>query len=106
MKPSQILKGCLNWKVILPLGIAVLLAYVFVPQIANYAWVLLVLVCPLSMIFMMTGMKHGEPEKVFGCAECGLSYKNAEWAKKCAAWCKEHHSCNLEITEHAIKDNN
>ena len=93
------IKACLNWKVLLPLGIVVLLAYVFVPQIANYAWLLLVLACPLSMIFMMTSMKHGEPE-------CGLSYKDAEWAKKCATWCKEHHGRNLEITEHAIKNNN
>ena len=100
------LKACLNWKVLLSLGIVVLLVYVFVPQIANYAWLLLVLACPLSMVFMMTSMKHGEPEKVFGCPECGLSYKDAEWAKKCATWCKEHHSCNLEITEHAIKNNN
>ena len=106
MKPSKILKTCLNWKVILPLGIVGLLAYVFVPQIANYAWLLLVLACPLSMIFMMTGMKRGESAKVFVCAECGLFYKDSEWAKKCATWCKEHHSCNLEITEHAIKDNN
>ena len=102
MKSSKILKACLNWKVILPLGVVGLLAYVFVPQIANYTWLLLILVCPLGMLFMMAGMKHGEPDKVFVCAECGLSYKNSEWAKKCAIWCKEHHSCNLEIIEHSI----
>src|SRR3989344_6010835 len=24
------------------------------------------------------------------------------WAKKCEAWCKEHQSCNIEITSHGI----
>lgn len=43
------------------------------------------------------GIKHGEPEKVFVCPECALSYKDSEWAKKCALWCKEHKSCNLDI---------
>ncbi len=35
------------------------------------------------------------------CDICGFHYKEKEWAEKCEAWCKEHHSCNLEITEHA-----
>jgi len=35
------------------------------------------------------------------CDICGFRYKEKEWAEKCEAWCKEHHSCNLEITEHA-----
>ncbi len=38
------------------------------------------------------------------CEECGLKYKDKNWAEKCEAWCKEHKSCNLEITKHAIKD--
>lgn len=44
-------------------------------------------------------------EKLFKCPECGLNYKEREWAKKCEAWCKEHKSCNLEITSHAIENN-
>ena len=40
------------------------------------------------------------------CEECGLVYEDREWALKCEAWCKEHHSCNLEITEHAIREKN
>ncbi len=39
---------------------------------------------------------------MFVCPECGLGYKEAEWAKKCATWCKENKSCNLKITKHAV----
>lgn len=53
---------------------------------------------------MMPGMDHGHStaEKLLVCPECNLTYKEAEWAKKCLVWCKEHNSCNLEITKHAI----
>lgn len=37
----------------------------------------------------------------YECEECGLIYKEKEWAEKCKKWCKEHKSCNLEITKHA-----
>ena len=69
--------------------LAILLAYFFVPQLANLSWALLVLICPLSMILMMGSMTHGHdaPEKLFVCPECGLSYHEADWAKKFAAWC-------------------
>ena len=102
---KNILKMCMNWKILLGIGIVILLAYLFVPNIASYSWVLLVLACPLSMMLMMAGMDHSndKSEKVFMCPECGLGYKDAEWAKKCAVWCKEHNSCNLEITQHAVK---
>lgn len=36
------------------------------------------------------------------CPECGMQYREHEWAKKCEAWCREHKSCNLEIIKHAI----
>lgn len=103
MKPLQILKMCVNPKVLFAIGAIILLVYVFVPQIANYAWILLVLLCPLSMLFMV-GMHRDDnkAEKLFVCTECGLEYKDAEWAKKCTAWCKEHQSCNLDIIKHAV----
>ncbi len=38
---------------------------------------------------------------LYTCQECGMAYKEKEWAQKCQAWCHEHHACNLEIMEHA-----
>ena len=38
------------------------------------------------------------------CMECGFRYAEREWAEKCEAWCKEHRSCNLEITAHAVTE--
>ena len=49
---------------------------------------------------------HNKAEKTsYQCPECGLHYKDREQAKKCEAWCKEHHSCNLKITSDAIENN-
>ncbi len=103
---KNIFKTCCNWKVLLGILGVLLFAFIFVPQIANYAWVLLVLVCPLSMVLMLAAMNHKshKPEKEFVCPECGLEYREPEWARKCAAWCTEHRSCHLEITKHAIKN--
>jgi hypothetical protein len=41
----------------------------------------------------------------FECEECHLLYEDKEWAMKCEQWCKEHKSCSLEITLHAINRN-
>lgn len=38
----------------------------------------------------------------YQCEACGFTYADKEWAEKCQAWCEEHHSCHLEITEHAV----
>jgi len=45
--------------------------------------------------------KNGE--SYFLCEECKLGYKEEQWAERCEKWCKEYHSCNLDITKHAIK---
>lgn len=64
MKLSRMLKMCLNPKVLIGIGIVIVLAYIFVPQLARYAWILLALACPISMIVMMYSMndqnKHGQ----------------------------------------------
>lgn len=51
---------CLNWKVLAGIGIAILAIILFVPKFAAFAPFLLVLACPLSMLLMMRGVKHGE----------------------------------------------
>ncbi len=48
---------------------------------------------------MITTVTQGEKE-YYQCGECGFQYVEKEWAEKCEAWCREHQSCNLEITSH------
>jgi len=43
-----------------------------------------------------------QDKELYQCKECGFNYEDKEWAEKCEAWCKEHHSCNIEITSHAV----
>ena len=40
-------------------------------------------------------------KKLLQCPECGFHYTDKDWAEKCEAWCREHKSCNIEITAHA-----
>ncbi|MBI2128873.1 hypothetical protein HYU07_01405 [Candidatus Woesearchaeota archaeon] len=42
-------------------------------------------------------------KELFICEECNFAYKDKKWAEKCQKWCKEHHSCNIEITKHAVQ---
>ncbi len=37
------------------------------------------------------------------CDDCKLRYSDKKMAQKCERWCLAYHSCNLEITKHAIK---
>ncbi len=54
----------------------------------------------------MDHKNHNEKveEESHKCPECGLHYKEKTQAKKCETWCKEHHGCNLEITNQAIEN--
>lgn len=47
---------------------------------------------------------HKIEEQSYKCPECGLHYEDRGQAEKCEAWCKEHYSCNLDITSHAIEN--
>ncbi len=43
--------------------------------------------------------------KYYQCNECKFIYKYKKIAEKCQKWCKEHHSCNLEIIKYTIDMN-
>ena len=44
-----------------------------------------------------------EGEVVYKCMKCGYFYNDIEKAEECEKWCRKHKSCNLDITQHAIK---
>jgi hypothetical protein len=50
----------------------------------------------------MTRTIQKKDKELHQCEECGFQYAEKVWAEKCEAWCKEHQSCNIEITAHAI----
>jgi hypothetical protein len=43
-------------------------------------------------------------KKIYQCEECKLLYDEKIWATKCEEWCKNNHTCNIEITKHRIKE--
>ena len=108
MKLSQ----CFNWKVIV--GVFALIAgvYFFWPgYFIRFLPFLIVLICPLAMVLMMVGMNscrssdqtdQTDKKRTYTCPECLLKYEDKTWAEQCSAWCKVHHSCNIDITRHAI----
>ena len=49
-------------------------------------------------------LEHQSQSPLYECPECKLKYREKKWAKACEAWCKEHHSCNLQITTQAEND--
>lgn len=44
------------------------------------------------------------PKALYQCKECGFHYEDQAQVGKCEAWCKEHKSCNIEITASAIEN--
>lgn len=60
MKLSNILKMCLNYKVILGVIAIIALIYFVAPRYASFSWILLALICPLSMVLMMSTMQHSK----------------------------------------------
>lgn len=47
-----------------------------------------------------------EKLKTYKCPECGLSYIDGELEEQCEKWCKEHHTCNVEIMKHSVEHKN
>ena len=52
---------------------------------------------------ILNEVMNQQSKQLYECQECHLKYKYKECAEKCEAWCREHHSCNLEIIAHAEK---
>lgn len=63
------LKMCLNWKVIAAVALVAVGLFVFAPDLAAAALPLLVLaICPLSMLLMMAVMNGGKNEAGAACS--------------------------------------
>ena len=57
----KMLKMCLNWKVLASLAAVGVGAYLFAPDLVAAALpILLLAVCPLSMLLMMWAMQHAQ----------------------------------------------
>lgn len=41
-------------------------------------------------------------QKLYQCESCGFAYADKKLASDCEAYCTAHHSCNIEITKHAV----
>lgn len=57
------------------------------------------------MDFMVRALRmerEGMDMTYYQCEECGLLYEDELWAARCEGWCREHHSCNLEIIRRAV----
>ncbi|MBI2650871.1 hypothetical protein HYX01_00160 [Candidatus Woesearchaeota archaeon] len=55
------------------------------------------------MVNIMVATITKQRVKFFQCEECLFYYNDKKMAEKCEKWCKEKHSCNMEITKHAVK---
>lgn len=53
----------------------------------------------------MVKIVQKEDRELHQCEECGFHYADKATAEECEAWCKKHHSCNIEITAHAEENN-
>ena len=70
----------------------------------GYLWPVFIGVFVVAHLWMMFsghgGHNNNDDERLYQCSECGLHYKEEKYADQCKIWCKEHKSCNLEITGH------
>jgi len=51
-----------------------------------------------------TIQSENKDEILYQCEICSFHYLEKKQAEKCEAWCREHNSCNLEITASAIEN--
>lgn len=54
----------------------------------------------------VVGMVHTlerHTKTFYVCEECGLIYKEREWAEKCEEFCAKYQMCSLEITRYAVQ---
>ncbi len=65
--------------------------YITIPMMSLTAFLLI--------ISFMLSLKLNK----YSCPICHFKYKDSQWAEKCEAWCKEHHTCNVEIIKHAVQ---
>ncbi|MEM2909864.1 MAG: hypothetical protein QXO01_02185 [Nitrososphaerota archaeon] len=47
--------------------------------------------------------RKGKIGTYYICEECGLVYSEVSIAERCEDWCRNHKSCNLEITRNAVE---
>jgi len=52
----------------------------------------------------MVKLIKDKDKKLFQCKECGLLYKEKNWAERRKEWCRKNHTCNLKIIKHAEKN--
>lgn len=51
----------------------------------------------------MLNNESANNSKCYQCQECGFFYREEAQAQKCEEWCREHKSCNIDITKDAVK---
>lgn len=103
-----------GWLVV-AFGVAIAVAGIYVGDIDDAPGAALIGILLMIAILFAFGYWKGEKPRwqwglskdvrssIYQCPECRLKYKEKEWADKCEAWCRDNHSCNLEITAHAEK---
>ena len=57
----------------------------------------------IIVLFLLINMSNCHETTKYKCTICEMSFAEKEWADKCQDWCETQHSCNTEITKHAIK---
>lgn len=46
---------------------------------------------------------QNKKEQRYECADCGLHYRTKELAEACERYCREHGTCNEDITKQSVE---